>query len=171
MHTRPPSHAARSRRPGAFARGLSLAIRLVIGGLFLASGALKLLDPAAFAWNIYQYGLVPRPLIDPLAIGLPAVEIAAGAGLVMNDRRSFGAVAGMLVLFMGLLGYALINGLHVDCGCFGPGDPGPAGLRNALLRDALMLAGLAAAWWFRDDRSVQARADIRKTILAKEDVS
>jgi uncharacterized membrane protein YphA (DoxX/SURF4 family) len=136
-----------------------LIIRFLIGGLFIASGVLKLLDPAAFAWNIYQYGLVPRPLIEPLAVGLPAVEIVAGAGLVRNKRWSFGAVTGMLVMFMALLGYALINGLHMDCGCFGQGEPGPAGLRNALLRDVVMLFGLGVSWWFRQERPVQIRTD------------
>jgi uncharacterized membrane protein YphA (DoxX/SURF4 family) len=128
-----------------------LIIRFLVGGLFIASGALKLLDPAAFAWNIYQYGLVPRPLIDPLAVSLPAVEIVAGVGLVTSRRWSYGAIAVMLVMFMALLGYALINGLHVDCGCFGPGEPGPAGLRSALLRDAVMLTGLAVSWRFRHE--------------------
>jgi uncharacterized membrane protein YphA (DoxX/SURF4 family) len=146
-------------------------IRLAIGAVFIASGALKLLDPAAFAWNIYQYGLVPRPLIDLIAVGLPVMEVAAGAGLVLNRRWSYGLVGGMLVLFMVLLGYAIINGLNVDCGCFGSGEPGPKGLRNAFLRDALMLAGLASAWWFRDDRSVHARTAIRNTIISKEDAS
>jgi uncharacterized membrane protein YphA (DoxX/SURF4 family) len=148
---------------------VSLIIRFLIGGLFVASGVLKLLDPAAFAWNIYQYGLVPRPLINPLAVGLPAVEIVAGAGLVMNSRWSFGAVAGMLVLFMALLAYALISGLQVDCGCFGPGEPGPAGLRSALLRDAVMLGALVLAWLLRDERSVQGRTDVGSTISTKED--
>jgi uncharacterized membrane protein YphA (DoxX/SURF4 family) len=148
---------------------VSLIIRFLIGGLFIASGVLKLLDPAAFAWNIYQYGLVPRPLINPLAVGLPAVEIVAGAGLVMNSRWSFGAVAGMLVLFMALLAYALISGLQVDCGCFGPGEPGPAGLRSALLRDAVMLGALVLAWLLRDERSVQGRTDVGSTISTKED--
>ena len=146
-------------------------LRLAIGAVFIASGTLKLLDPAAFAWNIYQYGLVPRLLIDPIAVGLPVMEVAAGAGLVLNRRWSYGAVGGMLMLFMALLGYAIINGLNVDCGCFGAGDPGPAGLRNAFLRDVIMTTGLAAAWWFRDDSSVQARTAIRNTIISKEDAS
>jgi hypothetical protein len=150
---RNPAHPWNRRRT------VSLISRFLIGGLFIASGALKILDPAAFAWNIYQYGLLSRLLIDPLAVGLPVVEVVAGTGLVMNRRWSYGAVAVMLVLFMALLGYALINGLHVDCGCFGPGELGPAGLRSALLRDVVMLFGLGVSWRFRQERSVQGRTD------------
>ena len=150
---------------------LSLLLRLVIGNVFIFAGSLKLFDPAAFAWDIYQYGLVPRPLIDPIAVGLPVMEVAAGAGLVLNRRWSYGAVGGMLMLFMALLGYAIINGLNVDCGCFGSGEPGPKGLRNAFLRDMLMVFGLAAAWWFRDRRSGQRRTDLGDTILSKEGAS
>lgn len=154
-----------------FFSAISLGIRLMLGGLFIASGVLKLLDPAAFAWNIYQYGLVPRLLIEPLAIGLPVAEVAAGGGLLWSRRWSYGAVAGMLVLFMALLGYAIINGLNVDCGCFGSGEPGPAGLRKAFLRDVVMVIGLAVAWWIEENRSVQGSTDRRRTISRKEDAS
>ena len=150
---------------------VSLIIRLAIGALFVASGALKLLDPAAFAWNIYQYGLVPRPLIDPIAVGLPLLEVLNGAALIANRRWSYASVGGMLVLFMVLLAYAIINGLNVDCGCFGSGEPGPEGLRTSFLRDGLMLLGLAAAWWYGDDRSVPARTDINNSTTSKEEAS
>jgi uncharacterized membrane protein YphA (DoxX/SURF4 family) len=153
------------------ARIISLIMRTAIGALFVASGALKLVDPAAFAWNIYQYGLVPRPLIDPIAVGLPIIEVAAGAGLVLNRRWSYAAVGGMLMVFMVMLGYAIINGLNVDCGCFGSGEPGPEGLRNAFLRDALMVLSLTAAWWFRDRRSEPGRTDLENVILSEEDAS
>jgi len=149
----------------------SIGIRLVLGGLFIASGVLKLLDPAAFSWNIYQYGLVPRLLIEPLAVGLPIAEVAAGSALLFNRRWGYGAVAGMLVQFLALLGYAIINGLNVDCGCFGSGEPGPAGLRKAFLRDVVMVIGLAVAWWIEENGSVQGRTDMRSTISREEDAS
>lgn len=144
-----------------------MVIRSVTGIAFVYAGSLKLLDPWAFAWNIYQYGLVPGPLIEPLAIGLPVAEIVSGVALIADRRWSYGAVAGMLVLFTGVLGHALINGLNVDCGCFGSGEPGPAGLRSAMLRNAVMLAGIAMAWRERGANSVQGRTD--GTISSKKE--
>ena len=149
---------------------VALTARVAIGTLFVASGILKLLDPAAFAWTIYQYGIVPRQLIDPIALGLPLLEIAAGGGLLLDRRWSYAAVFSMLACFVSLLGYALANGLNVDCGCFGSSDPGPVALRNAILRDVIMLVGIAAAWWTNRKRSVQGRTDGRNDLLIKEEI-
>jgi uncharacterized membrane protein YphA (DoxX/SURF4 family) len=145
-------------------------VRALIGALFISAGTLKLLDPAAFGWTIFQYGLIPRVMVDPLAVVLPVVEVAAGAGLIFNRQWSYGIVGGLLALFVAALGYAIINGLNVDCGCFGSGEPGPAGLRNAFLRDVVMLIGLAAAWRFREQRPVQGRTDRQQNHLEKEDM-
>jgi hypothetical protein len=65
----------------------------------------------------------------------------AGLGFIFNIRGSLQVITGMLFLFLFVLGYAMINGLNVDCGCFSVGEPGPEGLRNAFIRDILMMAG------------------------------
>lgn len=131
-------------------RVLTLTMRILIGALFVYAGTLKLLDPGAFAWNIYQYGLVPRDLINVLAISLPVIEILAGIGFIFNVRRSMAAITGLLVLFLFVLGYALLNGLNVECGCFSAGEPGPEGLRMAFIRDVVMIAGVFCIYWFSE---------------------
>ena len=130
-------------------RIVSVIIPLLIGVVFIYAGFLKLLDPAAFAWNIYQYGLVPRDLVSVTAIGLPAIEVIAGAGFMFSVRGSMALIAGLLVMFAFVLGYALLNGLNVDCGCFSAGEPGPEGLRKALIRDVIMMVGIFYIYWFR----------------------
>lgn len=145
-------------------------VRALIGALFISAGTLKLLDPAAFAWTIFQYGLVPRVMVDPLAVGLPVIEVAAGLGLVLNVRWSYATVGGLLLLFLGMLGYAIVNGLAVDRGCFGAGEPGPMGLQKAFARDVILSAGLAAAWLLKQNTSVQGRIDRQQNHLKKEDV-
>ncbi len=90
----------------------------------------------------------------PIAIGLPILEILAAIGLLFDVRGSLAVVAGLLVLFLAILGYGVWLGLDIDCGCFGPGDPeGEAykGLRPALYRDLVMLTGVAYlyVWRFR----------------------
>lgn len=149
MQTGPPGK--KSDHPWTRHRTVSLIIRSLIGVVFIYAGSLKLTDPASFAWNIYQYGLVPRDFIDILAIGLPAIEILAGIGLLFNGRGSQAIIAGLLTIFMLVLGYALLNGLSVDCGCFPAGEPGPAGLRKALLRDVLMIIGIGYVYWFSEE--------------------
>jgi uncharacterized membrane protein YphA (DoxX/SURF4 family) len=120
----------------------TLILRVLIGAVFVYAGILKLLDPAAFAWTIYQYGLIPRNAIEIMAVGLPVLEVLAGIGFVFNIRGGLSAITGMLVLFLFVLGYAMINGLNVDCGCFSTREPGPEGLEKAFIRDVLMLIGV-----------------------------
>ncbi len=149
-------------------RIVSLIIRLLVGIVFIYAGSLKLMDPAAFAWNIYQYGLVPRNLINMVAIGLPALEVLAGIGFILTVRGSTAAVAGLLIMFVLVLGYALFNDLNVDCGCFSAGELGPEGLKKAIVRDMIMIAGISFVYWFREERN-RGNGNIR-SIDHKEDV-
>jgi uncharacterized membrane protein YphA (DoxX/SURF4 family) len=148
------------RRPGwvrtagrvLFGRWTYLAGRLILGGVFIWAGTAKLLDPAAFAGIIAEYGLLPSGLVWPAAMGLPALEILAGAGLVFDVRWSLEVVVGLLLLFVGVLWFGILSGLDVDCGCFSAAETDQHdGLRRALGRDGLMV-GLAlwlygCRWW------------------------
>ncbi len=112
-------------------------VRIVYVVLFLYAGVNKLLEPRSFAIVIDAFGLVPDPLIMPIAVALPILEIVAAVGLVFDVRGSLGLVTGLLVFFMAVVSYGLWMGLDIDCGCFGPGDiEGEAysGLRPALWR-------------------------------------
>ena len=117
--------------------------RWLLGVIFIYSGATKLMAPEIFAVLIDAYGILPEPIVMPVAVMLPAVEVIAGAGLIVDLRGSLLAIAGMLLLFVAILGYGISMGLDVDCGCFGPEDPESKafhGLRAALYRDFFMLA-------------------------------
>lgn len=143
-----------SRRSGMSRHSLVLArggVRLLLAGLFIASGVLKLLDPPRFATLIAGFGLLPHPLILPAAIILPVVELAAGIGLFFCRRGSLAAIATLLILFMAVLAYGIHLGLDIDCGCFGPEDPEQAykGLKGALVRDAAMMAAVLFLYWSR----------------------
>ncbi len=126
-------------------------IRWIIGTVFIYSGAAKLIEPQHFAVLIDAYGLVPDALLMPVAVILPALEVFAGAGLLVDVRGSLGAVTALLLLFVLILSYGIHMGLDVDCGCFGPDDPEAEafhGLKLALYRDLVMLAaiGLLYVW-------------------------
>lgn len=127
----------------------------LLGAVFVYAGAVKLADPAAFAVVVDAYGLVPRPALPLVAIGLPAMEVAAGIAVVLDWRGGLEAVLAMTLLFLGVLGYGIAVGLDVDCGCYGPGDPeGEAlhGLRDAFARDLGLLAVAAFLYWRRRAR-------------------
>ncbi len=109
----------------ALARWLELAMRLVLGAVFIYAGCVKIGDPQALADSIASFQILPRALIVPLALGLSPFEIASGVLVVVGWPRRIGALAVLIVtsVFCVALGSALARGIIVDCGCFGVGTP------------------------------------------------
>jgi uncharacterized membrane protein YphA (DoxX/SURF4 family) len=131
-------------------------LRWVLGAVFAYAGVVKLLDPTGFAEVIARYGLLPQALTPAAAIGLPALEVAAGLGLALDLRASLSVVAAMLLLFAGVLWWGVLAGLAVDCGCFSPGELAEHdALRRALYRDLIMLAMAAYLYLWRWTRRGQ----------------
>jgi uncharacterized membrane protein YphA (DoxX/SURF4 family) len=136
-------------------------LRLGLGGLFVYAGFIKLLDPGAFARSLAQFDLAPEPLLPILALGLPALEVLAGAGLIFRVRGSLTLTSGLLGLFLLALGYAVLMEMDIDCGCFTAADLAvKTGVKTALLRDLFMAAALGLLFW-RGRRSA-GRACISK---------
>jgi uncharacterized membrane protein YphA (DoxX/SURF4 family) len=133
-------------------------VRVIYVVLFVYAGVNKLLNPRAFATVIDAFGLVPDPLIMPIAVALPVLEILAAVGLLFDVRGSLGLVAGLLVFFMAVVSYGIWMGLDIDCGCFGPGDlEGEAykGLRPAFYRNLVLITGIAYLYGWRYLRAVK----------------
>ncbi len=120
---------------------LQLLLRLLVGGIFIFSGAVKLSDPKGFAALISKYGLVPDDLLVVVAIGLPLVELLAGLGTLFNIRGSLETIMTMLVFFIAILWFGLLHDLDVDCGCFSVKEQGEQqSLRTAFVRDWALVA-------------------------------
>lgn len=98
-------------------------VRWVLGGIFIYSGVTKLLAPRTFAVLIEAYGIVSEDLIMPVALILATLEVLAGSGMIFDIRGSLAVIAGLLMLFVAILGYGIWMGLDIDCGCFGPEEP------------------------------------------------
>jgi uncharacterized membrane protein YphA (DoxX/SURF4 family) len=98
--------------------------RMILGGLFVYAGVVKVLAPLDFAQNIRNYDLVGRSLSFIAAVVLPWLEILAGAFLIAGIWRRGAAlvVSGLLVFFIALTVATIVRGLDVDCGCFGAID-------------------------------------------------
>jgi len=102
-------------------KALLVLFRLVLGGLFVYAGVVKVLDPLDFAQNIRNYRLVGQGLSFIAAVILPWLEILAGFLLVAGiwTRASSLLISGLLVFFILLTLVTIVRGLDVDCGCFG----------------------------------------------------
>jgi putative oxidoreductase len=118
---------------------LLLVFRLVLGGLFVYAGVVKVVDPLDFAQSIRNYRLVGPSLAFIAALVLPWLEILAGAFLAAGvwKRGAALVVSGLLVFFIALTAVTMARGLDVDCGCFGAIDR-KAGL-SVILEDLAML--------------------------------
>ncbi|MGY1744059.1 MauE/DoxX family redox-associated membrane protein [Blastococcus sp. SYSU D00695] len=130
---------------------VATAARLLLGGVFVVAGVLKLPDPAAAERAVRAYRLLPEGLVDPVAFGLPVVEIAVGLALLAGVAVRAAAVASavLLVVFVAAVASAWARGLQIDCGCFGDGGQVAAAdtaYPAELARDgALLLVALALA--------------------------
>ena len=120
-------------------------LRWGLGAVLLYAGAVKALDPGAFAASLGNYRLFPEFLLAPLGTVLPWLEITCGGALILN-RLTLGAATVCVGLGLGFviaLGSAWGRGLDIDCGCFG-GGAGSGNVALALLRAAGILAAAVA---------------------------
>ena len=137
-------------------RWLQLITRVILGGLFLYAGYLKLCAPLAFADSIASFRLLPGGLINLFALGLPPLELMIGGMLLIGWRVRLASFVVMLltVIFALALGQALLRGLIIDCGCFGSGKPSFAKMLLSLGRDILILC--ASVWLYAANQRDQS---------------
>ncbi len=98
--------------------------RLILGGIFVYSGYIKVQSPLEFASAISGYKLVPDSFIFPLATYLPWLEIGLGALLLIGWKIRYVAIgaAALLLCFTVILTITYFRGIDADCGCFGFGQ-------------------------------------------------
>lgn len=123
---------------------LVLPCRLLLGGLFVFAGVMKLLNPQLFQQSIgaFKVGL-PEHLEVLLTFVVPWCEIAAGAALLLGlwTRSAALMLSTLLVGFIGLVVSVLWRGMDVKCSCFGKFEipcTGPVGVCH-LVRNSVML--------------------------------
>jgi len=116
-------------------------VAVLLGSVFLWAGLSKLLNPTAFINSIGEFGLVWEPLLGVSAWGVIGLELAAGGGLWCCRRWSVGLAGGLVVVFLCVLGYGILLGLDIECGCFGTGEGvGSLTLKQAAVVDVVLLA-------------------------------
>jgi uncharacterized membrane protein YphA (DoxX/SURF4 family) len=118
----PETTAPATGIPAGRARALAGHVaRLVLGLVFVAAGLLKALDPAEFARQVAEYGIVSPGVAAVAGPLLIALETTLGVALVAAFRPRIAAVvtAGLLLWFVALEAYGLAHGRTEACGCFG----------------------------------------------------
>jgi uncharacterized membrane protein YphA (DoxX/SURF4 family) len=148
---------------------LATTLRWLLAGLFLWAGCIKLWDPKAFARSIDAFGIVPDILLAPTAILLPTAEIFIGLAVLWRLRGGLAAMAGLLLLFLAVLGHAISQQLTIDCGCFSVAEQDShTSVRTAFIRDLFLLAGVACLGFFGSRSKLSTRGQIPAIQEGKE---
>ena len=102
---------------------ITLAFRLILGGVLLVAGGLKVTDPFGSATSVRAYQMLPIDLANFLGFVLPFIEVGIGLLLIVGIWVRLAAVAGgaLMLMFIVAIGQAWIRGISLDCGCFGKG--------------------------------------------------
>jgi hypothetical protein len=131
----------------SFLRVLWRVIAIIIGGLFIYAGAVKVIDPAEFARDIDNYKMLPWQASVWMGLYLPWLEIFCGLALIARVlyRGSIFILTALMVLFIVITIIAKTRGLDISCGCFGHASKYLSFAWHLVL-DFLLLGGLVLLW-------------------------
>lgn len=122
-------------------------LRLILGGLLIVTGALKVGHAPELASALAGFRLLPGEVVAPMALVLPYFELLVGLYLVAG---LFTRVVGWItvvqfVLYAAAIASAVIRGIPANCGCFGPNDQATADWPHVAFDLALALLAFIIA--------------------------
>jgi uncharacterized membrane protein YphA (DoxX/SURF4 family) len=136
-----------SARPAAWPRTLLVLGRVALGIVFVYAAYAKLHFDGAwhfgdyhffFAMVIDSYKIIPVGAAESMARVMPWLELAVGIWLIAGVGLRWAGLlsSALLVMFIGAMIRAKIQGLEINCGCFGNNEKlGTA----TLIRDSSLL--------------------------------
>lgn len=129
---------------------LSIAARLLVGGVWIAAGYLKVTDLADSVYSVRNFKILPESMVHAVGYGLPLLEIVIGCLLIVGvGIRVTGLLSALLQLAF-IIGIASVwaRGLQIECGCFGGSgslaQSGPGAYTSQYKWDILRDTGLFA---------------------------
>ena len=122
---------------------------LLLSGVFLYAGILKLADLASFRKALENYHLVPPGFLPVFVYWMPWLEVClAGSFWIPSFRRA--SLCGLILLLLSFSAAVLQarwRGLNIDCGCFGS-HSFDADLPWVIFRNLLLI--LTALWLIKN---------------------
>ena len=96
-------------------------VDVIVGGIFVYAGVLKMLDPVQFANDIDNYKALPWFVSVRFAFYLPWLEIFCGIAVIFRFlyRGGLSILTALILVFIGATIAAKVRGLDITCGCFG----------------------------------------------------
>ena len=102
---------------------LTFASRIILGGVLVVAGGLKVTDPYGSATSVRAYQVLPVDLANLLGFVLPFFEVGIGIFLIVGIWVRYVAILGsaLMIVFIIAISQAWLRGISLDCGCFGKG--------------------------------------------------
>ena len=122
-------------------RYLIVITRIILGAAFLWASFGKILEPGDFARSISNYHIFPFGIENIVALILPWLELLIGMGLILGIMvdGSVQISAILLIMFILMIGQAMLRGFNIECGC-GLKEGEMIGL-NKILENIVFLGG------------------------------
>jgi len=144
-------------------RQLIVALRLLLGVVFIYASLDKIANPQQFAIAVRGYQLMPLQFSNLFAIALPWSELIVGIFLILGifTRQAAAAVFLLLGMFIVAVSTVLIRGMVIDCGCFsseGGSHTGPM----LIIRNTFLLVSALLVMRY-DTGFLSLRPTLRKT--------
>lgn len=144
---------------------LTVRTQIALGVFFIVAALPKIADPPSFAHMVYNYRLLPGPLVNLASLTMPWAELLMGVALVCGlwRRTAASLVGALLLVFIIAISVNLLRGNAIDCGCFDVADAGKSvaerlhDMRMVIVRDVGMLF-LVAQGLLGADRAEERRA-------------
>ena len=123
-------------------------VRLLLGCLLLAAGALKVGHAPQLAAAIAGFRLLPAGMVGWLATALPYLELFLGAYLIVGLFTRVIAIVTTVqfTVYAGALASAILRNIPADCGCFGPHDTAVADWPHVAMDVCLAAVSLFIAY-------------------------
>ena len=136
-------------------RTVGFVLRIVLAGVMLVAGGIKIIEPHGARDAINAYRLLPPSWAPALGYALPLLEIALGLMLLAGVMVRVAAIGTAVLMVLFIIGIASVwaRGYSIDCGCFGGGgDVSAAGrakrYSSEIARDCAftLMASYLAVW-------------------------
>ncbi len=123
-------------------------VDLVVGGVFIYAGVIKVLDPIQFGIDIDNYKTLPWSISVRLAFYLSWLEIFCGVALIFRFlyRGGLSILAGLTAVFVIATIAAKVRGLDITCGCFGHASKSWSFSQHLALDLAILVALVALSF-------------------------
>jgi hypothetical protein len=115
----------------------------LLAGVFVWAAVAKLRAPAR---TTASFEALELPMARSLALGVPIVELAVAALLIVAPPVGGAAAIALLAAFTALLARQVRAGSKVACGCFGSAGAEPVSAADLARNATLLLAAITAQW-------------------------